>query len=174
MLYLHSYTTNSVLNNKIKEFFIYFKPQIIELSKKQWNEEDLKGKSNYQFLIQDIYYLLYLLILIDIDISITGKFYSWDYYKTKYNIEKLEDCFNCKKINFKKAIEIFGFFNNCNEGIECIETENTFIVEPITTPYTTLPIITSSTTTYMNSLLTNLKSCNNIISTICNENLVIN
>jgi hypothetical protein len=168
MLYLHSYKINSVLNTKIKNFFSYFKPQIIELSKKQWNEEDLKGKGTTQFIIQDIYYLLYLFILIDIDTSITGKFYNWEYYKTKYNIEKLEDCINCKGINFKKAVEIFDFFKNCNEGIECIEVENTFIVEPEEIPYINFSTITPSSSLFMNNLLDNSEVCETSIISNCN------
>ena len=167
MLGLHSYYNSSILNEKINLFFKTFKKEILLLSTKQWNNEDLKGIGFQENLITDYHSLLQLLILIQLDINITGKKQNWSYYYSKYNISNIEKCLICKGINFKKAIEIFGFFTNCSDGIECIEISNTFLIEP--TVLSSIPVsnITSTSTTFLNNLLNINKNCTLNIISIC-------
>lgn len=128
---LHQYNTASYLDNKIQEFWKTFKTDIIKFTNKSWKDEDLAGKSYAQWNVAQYHYVLSLMILIYLDVKKNGTIYTtWDYYNTKYDLDTKRKCLACECIDLDKALAIFGFpFTTCGNGIECMNIENTFIVE---------------------------------------------
>lgn len=117
----------STLNISINNYFDYFKLQIISLSQKQWDSEDLKGVSNSQWSLMQYYNFLYLLIIIYREKQrLPNK--DWSYFVTKYNLVNIEKCIRCEGIDYNKALSIFGFETTTN-GIENISIEDSFSIE---------------------------------------------
>lgn len=106
-LLIHSINNANItyLDTKIKAFWDLNKTAILANNTIQFNEEDLKGKSFYQWKSMSYYYLLGLLILIQLDINHTGK--EWSYYYEKYDLANIKKCLNCININLNKNIDLF-------------------------------------------------------------------
>lgn len=128
---LHQYNTASYLDTKIHEFWITFKKDMLKLTTQSWAEEDRRGKTYTHWKVMQYQSVLSLLTLIYIDVTKNGTIHTdWSYYNTKYNIDNLRKCLACNCIDLDKALAIFGFpFQTCGSGIECMNIENTFIVE---------------------------------------------
>lgn len=135
MLLLHNINNANItyLDTKIKEFWDLNKSAILSNNANQFNEEDLKGKSFYQWSSMSYYYVLNLLLLIQIDKNHSQK--EWSYYYEKYNITNIKKCLSCIGINLNKNLEIFGF-PITEAGV--IEQQNVQVVEQ--TPVETIDI----------------------------------
>lgn len=128
---LHQYNNASYLDTKIREFWLIFKTDILKLSNLSWKEEDYTGKSYNQWKVMQYYSVLSLIILLYLDIQKNKTVHTnWDYYNTKYKLDEKRKCLACECIDLDKILTIFNFpFINCGGGIECMNIENTFIVE---------------------------------------------
>lgn len=128
---LHQYNNASYLDNKINEFWITFKSDILKLTAKSWKQEDYSGLSYAQWQVAQYHHVLSLMILMYLDIEKNKTIYTtWDYYNTKYGIDAKRKCLACDCIDLDKVLTIFGFpFTTCGGGIECMNIENTFIVQ---------------------------------------------
>lgn len=115
----------SPLNVLVNSFFTEFKVNILLFTNKQWNSEDLKGSSFYQWKVKKYYDLLYLIILLYTDIQKNIKLnLGWQYYVTKYNLVEFKKCLACDNISLDQALNIFGINEIFpNTGIELMEEE---------------------------------------------------
>lgn len=161
---LHIPTNTNYLSQKIEDFWIYFKGQILDLTNKSWNEENYTGSSFLQWKTMQYYNTLYLCILIYLDVQQTGGVNtSWSYYENKYNLCKIQKCLACDGIDLKKALEIFDFPFNDIGSIENGEIEISFIIENILpTPQTSI-----LNTNQLLELINNPIGCINNIKSSC-------
>lgn len=110
---------SSPLNNIVREYFAFFRTEILALSTTQWSQEDIKGKSYKQWTIMQYYGLMYFLIIVYEDIQRTKHLgFPYSYYATKYDMETCKSTLACYNIKFDKAVEIFGLKELVYEGIE--------------------------------------------------------
>lgn len=121
-------TTNSIYNN-IDGFILDYQSKygaaILALTKEQFNEEDLTGKSFKQYEVN--YYWLALGYALVIYIEwMQGLNNDWDYYKEKYDIDCITKSLACKGINFTTILADIGLPNDTIYG-KIIE--ETFIIE---------------------------------------------
>lgn len=160
---LHKYSNDNYLDGRIRAYWLFFKADILALTTKGWNEEDLRGKSCTQYKVMQYYYLLYILILLYEDLKANSVLQpSWSYYNTKYNIDGLRKCLACIGIDIDKALAVFNFpLVPCINGLECMDVEGSFIVEPTAFPTSTV------TTISLSVLLANPTSCSNSLVTTC-------
>lgn len=118
----------SYLENAINNSFLYYKKEIIALFTKSWKEEDLNETSENQFKGSQFILAIQLIVLVYQDI-IRGVQTDWDYFVSKYELEKYSKCLKCDGINLDKILEIFGLPNIGEKGINFQQIENTFIIE---------------------------------------------
>jgi len=128
---IHQYNNISYLDDKIQAFWKLYKDEIFKLSQLSWKQEDITGKSYAQWHAFQYHNALRLVILLYLDIEKNGKIYTtWEYYKTKYKLDKYKECLVCAGIDLDKILNIFNLpFEDCTGGIECMDVEGTFIVE---------------------------------------------
>lgn len=127
---IHSVKKVTPLNACIANFFLAYKDDIISLTNKQWNDEDLKGTSIKQWNIMKYYDLLYLLIVVYNEINRTLELnYPFSYYSNKFDLEKYKKCLACSNIDIDKGYEAFRFnILSQIDGIELQEIEVSNIV----------------------------------------------
>jgi hypothetical protein len=122
-----------VLNDyqvKVNSFFDNYKEAIYTLHYNQFKQESIYDKSCLQFKVIDYYSALYLVSLIYQDI-LDNPLYDWEYFKVKYDLVNINKCYACKGIKLTDIFKLFGYpFKNTQIGIELMEIESTFIVEP--------------------------------------------
>lgn len=106
---LHNINNSNItyLDTKIKSFWDFNSASILAINTKQFNEEDLKGKSFLQWKSMTYYSLLSLLMIIQLDLDHSQK--DWSYYVTKYKLEDISKCLHCLGIDLKKNLENWQF-----------------------------------------------------------------
>lgn len=160
---LHNINSPSSLEQSIQAFWLYFKGKILDLTNTQWNEEDYKGISFYQWRTMQYYNLLYLLILIQVDISQNGGTNSsWGYYRKKYDLDRKRDCFICEGIDFDKALNLFSFPVIESEGVGNFGVQVNLGIE--TRLINPNPLASID----LKALLANPRLCTNKIVELCN------
>ncbi len=143
----------TVLENYINNFFNTYKVDILNLHNKQWDEEDISGKSCIQYDIFKYYEALYFVILIYLEVK-QGIHTKWSYYIDKYYLVHIKKCLACHNIDLDKILNIFGLpIIDCIGGIECMGLEIDFEIEPQMFIGGTLPKYN------INDLLNNLQGC---------------
>lgn len=126
---IHSQITISTLDQAIFDYFSTFKEKLLVLHFSQWDQEDLKGKSEAQWTAMQYYYFMYLLILIYLEVERTQDLEKdWDYYKGKYNLDAVQKCIGCYGIDWNKGLAAFGLNNLIPGGIEDMQIESNFII----------------------------------------------
>lgn len=115
----------SPLNTSVHDYFNLHKEDILYITTRQWNDEDLKGETLRQWKIMQYYYFMYFLILLYEEIERTKDLgYSWDYYADKFSIEAIKKCITCDNIAWDKSLEAFNIpYNFITQGIEFLGIE---------------------------------------------------
>ena len=100
---------------------------IMNLQIGQWNEEDNFEISEKNLYTLNKYYAGHLIaLLIKLDSSTMGQ---KDLF-IKYYYDKLKECLGCEKISFDKILSYYYQYGNYNGGIENMQIECNFEVEP--------------------------------------------
>jgi hypothetical protein len=103
----HTLHTPKVYEVLIKNFFTYYRNDILTLHRKQWSEESIRDKSCVQYKIQQYYLALYLVLLIKVEVD-SGVNTTWQYYIDKYGLADKAKKFACNNISLKQILSIFG------------------------------------------------------------------
>lgn len=134
-------------------FYNLYGSSILTLSSKWSSQEKIYGNSCTQYKVNQYYLAFYLGVMIRNELD-KGYESSASYYETKYGISDKRKILTCHNINLDKILDIFDISFTEGEGIEGMEIENNFIVEP---DYTNTNVSYNITT-----LLTNLSTCTSI------------
>lgn len=118
----------SNIENYINQSFLLYKKDILSLYKGSWAEEDLNETSEKQFKGFQYFLAIQLTILVYLDV-IRGVNTDWNYFVTKYNLEKYSKCLKCNDINLDKIFEKFNLPKIGELGIDFQEIESTFVIE---------------------------------------------
>lgn len=124
---IHTVGNISQLHTNVDNYFNTFKDDILIKTRLGWDEEDLRGKSYQQWKVMQYYNLLYYLIIMYNDYLLLSSSQPWSYFVSKYNLRDIKDCVACEGIDFRAALESFGFPGEIN-GIEELEVEKTLEV----------------------------------------------
>lgn len=155
---------SSEIDFYMSRMFGLYRESILNLHKKQFKEEDVRGKSKQHYFIQQ-YYLAFLYVyLIFLEVK-EGVYTDWSYYENKYEISKYRKAFACHNIDLDDLLAIYDLplktNASCVSGINSMAIEKCFIVEPSTLA---VPIIETAD---IASLLANSHECTNYILTDC-------
>lgn len=120
-----------VVINDISEVLLLFlqaeSETIMELQQAFWNEEDNFETSEKNLYILNRYYaghLIALLMRLDSEnLNRTDLF-------AKYYYDKIKECLGCEKISFDKILSYYYQYGNYNGGVENMQIECNFEVEP--------------------------------------------
>jgi len=152
----HIAKKTSDLNTAIHTFFLAFKDKLVGFSTTQWKQEDLKGKSNSQWIAMQYYNLMYLLIIVHQEVMRTKDLgYPWSYYVSKFKLDTYKECLACDGIDFDKALEAFNIpFYFSEDGINLMGVQDSLFVTPTTyntseTSFTTLVETPKACTNYI-------------------------
>ena len=147
------------LELNILNSFDYYKSTIYALHHTLWNEEDIEGKGNCILYKLGKYNLAILYVSL-IWLDIQAGYMTWNQIKTKYEIDRLQQCYACEDISLTKLFEFFGL-QIIEEGTENMGIENSlFIEENIQNNYQ----LTDALLVYYNSIQNNPCSVSNIKS----------
>ena len=154
------------LEAAIAAAFRRYRTDILALHTTMWNQEDYRGSSCIQYKIMHYYLAIYLATLIYCEASNEIENTS-AYYETKYNLDVLREKFACNGISLNNIFLDFGiaFPSDCGEGIECMELESNFIIEPSTLIAPTQATITQAA---LLALVAAPSTCTNYITSNCN------
>ena len=112
-------------------FYNLYGNDIMSLSERWFNDENIRGRSCKQYGVEQYYAAFYLCTLIKNELD---KGYTNDlaYFEEKYNINKVRHTLVCNNISLDKIFTIFGIsFNTSNNyGIEGMAIEESFVIEP--------------------------------------------
>lgn len=105
------------------------------------------------------YYLLYMLVLLDQDITrLQSLNKPYSYFVDKYKLNELSKCLACNNIGLSKALNIFAIPSYFpTDGIETMEVEETLVVEQA------IPDPVTSNASIIINLLSNPNQCINYI-----------
>lgn len=153
------------LESLINQAFQIYRSSVLSLTKKQWKEEDLKGKSLVQYSVAQYYYSIYIAVMMYNEIQ-RGFPHDPSYYIDKYSIENIRKCLACEGIDIDKILEVFDLPpEESSRGIELMEIENNMIVGP----YSANNLIPTapSVPIDLRALISLPNSCYNLISQTC-------
>lgn len=159
---LGTYKSPTDLENNINNTFKLYKKSIVNNFLSEINDEQLKGESTIQYNNFDIYLAIYIVTLVFLEVK-KYPTKTWDYFVSKYNLNKLKECFACKGIKLDDILTQYQLPILTGDGIDFLEIENTFQVEPINLT----PIIPIINKVNLLSLLNN-KNCIVNINKLCN------
>jgi hypothetical protein len=150
------------LESFINTFFSGNKAALMELHTKQFNEEDIKEYSKYQYDIIKYYAALHLVILIWLEVQ-NGVQTDWNYYSNKYDLPCKKKSLACYGISLDNILKSFGLPIIANTGgIGGMKIEYDFIVEPTDI---TIPTVINED---INTLLETEDACYDYLNTVCN------
>lgn len=112
-----------------KEYWDLYRTDIMALTDSQINDEDALGVSCKQYRIMQYYLGFYLVVMIYLEMIAT-KINTWSYYVNKYDLKNKKYNLGCNNISLDKILEIFGLPTVVGSGIEHMNIEGVFIVEP--------------------------------------------
>jgi len=149
---------NTVLETYISKSFQLYKDKIIELHNEQFKQEDITGESKKQFKVLNYHIaILYVILIYNDIITKSNNLLNWEYYNTKYEIDKYRISFACKGVDIDKILNIFNLPYINSNGIENMGIESNFIIEPLGI----IPLIPVSFD--INKLLSETSDCINYI-----------
>ena len=106
MLFL-DVSIDSVLRGYWTSFWNLYGTDILTLSAKITNDENVRDKSCRIYKLQQYYLAFDLAYLIKIELN-RGTYLSEDYYETKYSIEDKREKLACNGISLDRLFTIFG------------------------------------------------------------------
>jgi len=131
-MFLRTYNKANYYEIAINNTFKYYKAEILALNKQQWKEEDIQGESCVQFKTMQYYAAIYYIGILSSILN--GGTKTWEEIKTKYCYEDKRKKFACNGIDLDKVAGFFSLPPITECGIDGMGIENTFEVEPTTSP----------------------------------------
>lgn len=158
---LGTYKNLTNIESYINTAFKLYKASIIKNFLAQVNDEELKGENCRQYNFS-FYLAVYLVTIVYQDV-IKYPSKSWDYFVTKYDLEKYKKCLACDGIKLDDILISFTLPPVAvSSGINNLQIEKTFEIEP--TDLT--PIVIEPTIVDLSTILV-ASTCINNIETIC-------
>lgn len=109
------------LQNKWFNYFNHYKEDILKLQKAYFNEEDYNGRSKIQYKIQQYYLAFELGVMIWQEMKWNNQ--SWEYYKTKYDLDNKATILSCLGIDFNIIKNIFEL-NTIDSSIQIFDSSD--------------------------------------------------
>lgn len=117
-----NYNKITPFQTRLIKAFKFFQDDVLKLHNKEINEYNLLGTSKVSHKIQ-VMYIAILLGIIEYDSRLKIKGHTTD-------VEKFKSALACNGINLHSVYSIFGLMNNDVSGVNTLETQRSFIVEP--------------------------------------------